>query len=137
LTEPRLHLLLPLASSVIYVFGAVLLKRATAAGVGMWRAAFATNLASAVGFLPLLALGGPGQGWAALWQPAVVALLLVVGQCASLWALTRGDVSVATPVLGDHDRRVRRCHGREHRLWHPRFVERFTGLVGGSLAGIG
>ena len=100
MTEPRLHLLLPLASSLLYVIGAVLLKRATAAGVGMWRAAFATNLASAVGFLPLLALGGPGQGWAAIWQPAVVAMLLVVGQCASLWALTRGDVSVATPVLG-------------------------------------
>jgi len=100
LNESRLHLLLPLASSLIYVLGAVLLKRATASGMGVWRAAFVTNLVSAVGFLPLLALGGPGQGWSMVWQPAVVALLLVVGQCASLWALTRGDVSVATPVLG-------------------------------------
>jgi drug/metabolite transporter (DMT)-like permease len=100
LSEPRLHLLLPLASSLLYVLGAVLLKRATAAGVGLWRAAFVTNLVSAVAFLPLLALGGPGQVWTAIWQPAVVALLLVAGQCSSLWALTRGDVSVATPVLG-------------------------------------
>lgn len=101
MNEPRLHLLLPLASSLLYVLGAVLLKRATAAaGVGLWRAAFVTNLVSAVAFLPLLALGGPGQSWTAIRQPAVVALLLVAGQCASLWALTRGDVSVATPVLG-------------------------------------
>ncbi len=101
MNEPRLHLLLPLASSLLYVLGAVLLKRATAAAdVGLWRAAFVTNLVSAVAFLPLLALGGPGQGWTAIWQPAAVALLLVAGQCASLWALTRGDVSVATPVLG-------------------------------------
>jgi drug/metabolite transporter (DMT)-like permease len=96
----RYHLLLPLASSLLYVLGAVYLKRATQAGAGLWRAAFITNLISALLFLPLLAWGGTLQPWTMLWQPATVAALLVVGQCAALWALTRGDVSVATPVMG-------------------------------------
>ncbi len=96
----RLHLLLPLVSSIIYVVGAVYLKRATQAGAGMWRAAFVTNVLSALIFLPLLLLGGEVPGWGALWQPMAVGALLVVGQCASLWALSRGDVSVATPVMG-------------------------------------
>jgi len=96
----RYHLLLPLASSLLYVLGAVYLKRATQGGVSMWRAAFVSNVVSAVMFLPLLALGGSSQPWTMLWQPAIVAALLVLGQCAALWALTRGDVSVATPVMG-------------------------------------
>lgn len=96
----RYYLLLPLASSLLYVLGAVHLKRATQGGVGMWRAALVSNGVSAVLFLPLWFLGGTGQAWVYLWQPAVVAALLVLGQCASLWALTRGDVSVATPVMG-------------------------------------
>lgn len=96
----RYHLLLPLVSSLLYVLGAVWLKRATMAGVGMWRAAFVSNAVSAVLFLPWLLLGGVDWSWTMLWQPAFVAVLLVLGQCASLWALTRGDVSVATPVMG-------------------------------------
>jgi drug/metabolite transporter (DMT)-like permease len=35
-----------------------------------------------------------------IWQPLLVAVLLVVGQCAVLWSLTCGDVSVATPIMG-------------------------------------
>ena len=96
----RAHLFLPLAASLLYVLGAVYLKRATQGGVGMWRAAFVSNWVSAVLFLPVLALGGTMQPWTVMWQPAVVAALLVLGQCAALWALTLGDVSVATPVMG-------------------------------------
>jgi drug/metabolite transporter (DMT)-like permease len=93
-------LLLPLASSIIYVGGVLLLKRAADLGVGVWRVIFVSNLATAVVFLPLLGLGGPSQTWKLLWQPAVVALLLLFGQVSGFIALTRGDVSVATPLMG-------------------------------------
>ena len=95
-----LHLLLPLLSSVLYVAAAMLLKRAADLGVGVWRTAFVGNIVGAALFTALLALGGPGQPWTMLWQPAVVALLLVAGQCLAYLSLTRGDVSIATPLLG-------------------------------------
>jgi drug/metabolite transporter (DMT)-like permease len=96
----RWHLLFPLCSSLLYVLGAVLLKRATMGGVGVWRAAIAGNLVGALFFMPLWLLGGPGQPVERWWQPAVVALLILIGQCLTLVSLMRGDVSVATPVLG-------------------------------------
>jgi len=92
--------LLPLLSSLIYVGGVLLVKRAADLGVGVWRTVFVANLATTLAFLPLLSLGGPGQPWTMLWQPACVALLLLLGQVSGFLALSRGDVSVATPVLG-------------------------------------
>ncbi len=35
-----------------------------------------------------------------LWQPAVVAVLFILGQVTTLVSLTRGDISVSAPVLG-------------------------------------
>lgn len=96
----RPHLLLPLASSVIYVLGALLVRRAADLGVGLWRTTFVSNTLSALLFLPLKLLGGPGQPITHWWQPAVLAALLVLGQTLGFLALTRGDVTVATPVLG-------------------------------------
>jgi drug/metabolite transporter (DMT)-like permease len=96
----RWHLLFPLLSSLLYVGGALFVKRCAELGVGVWRTAFASNLTSALLFMPLWTLRGPGQPWSELWQPAIVALLLVVGQILGFVALSRGDVSVATPVLG-------------------------------------
>jgi len=87
-------------SSLIYVLGALLVRRAADLGVGLWRTTFVSNTLSAILFLPLKWLGGPGQPSSQLWQPALLALLLVVGQTLGFYALTRGDVTVATPVLG-------------------------------------
>lgn len=96
----RPHLLLPLVSSVIYVLGALLVRRAADLGVGLWRTTFVANTLSALLFLPLKLLGGAGQPASQLWQPALLALLLVLGQTLGFYALTRGDVTVATPILG-------------------------------------
>lgn len=96
----RLHLLLPLLSSWLFVAGSLLVKRTAELGVGAWRTNFVANVATALFFAPLLLLGGPGQPLTALWQPALTAALLVVGQGFAFYALSRGDVSVATPVLG-------------------------------------
>lgn len=93
------HLLIPLASSVGYVAAVLLLKRASAWGVGLWRTTFVSNLAMGVSFAPLWWLGGPGRDAALLWQPALAGALFILGQVATFVAI-EGDVSVATPVLG-------------------------------------
>jgi drug/metabolite transporter (DMT)-like permease len=38
--------------------------------------------------------------WLDYWQPAVAALLFFLGQVFTFKALSRGDVSVTTPVMG-------------------------------------
>jgi drug/metabolite transporter (DMT)-like permease len=94
------HLLIPLTSAMIYVVGAMLLKRSAGLGVGVWRTAFISNLIAALVFQPLLLLGGNWQPLAEYWQPALVGLLFLAGQLLTILSLSKGDVSVATPVLG-------------------------------------
>ena len=95
----RWHLLFPLISSLIYVSGAMWLKRASELGVGVWPATCFSNLITTLFFVPLILMGGNPQPISALWQPGLVSLLLVLGQYFAILALNRGDVSVATPVM--------------------------------------
>lgn len=97
--DRTLPLLLPLAAALLYVFGALLVKRSGDFGVGVWRTAFVSNLTSAIIFQQLLPLGGAFRP-ELLWQPALLAALFVLAQLLNYLALQRGDVSVATPVLG-------------------------------------
>lgn len=94
------HLLFPLVASLLYVAATLFLKRAQQLGAGVLRTTFLANVAVALVFAALLPLGGTGQPWTQLWQPALVAMLFVAGQGLALLALSLGDVSVATPVLG-------------------------------------
>lgn len=100
MTGPLPPLLLPLLAALVYVTGALLLRRAAQGGADAWRMAWAANLLSAVVFSPLLLLGGTLQPLPQWGQPAAVALLFVLGQVFTFRALQSGDVSVATPVLG-------------------------------------
>ena len=95
-----MYLLLPLLSSLLYVGGALFLKQAGGHGVGLWRTTFVANLICGASFNVLWFLGGNFPTVALWWQPAVVALLFFAGQILSFLAIERGDVSVATPVLG-------------------------------------
>jgi len=97
--ERLLPLLLPLTAALLYVVGALLVKRSGDFGVGVWRTAFISNLTSALIFQLLLPLGGTFHT-ELLWQPALVGVLFLLGQLLNYLALQRGDVSVATPVLG-------------------------------------
>jgi drug/metabolite transporter (DMT)-like permease len=99
-TSLPLHLLLPLSSGIVYVVGALLLKRAAELGADMWRTVRVCNFTTALMFAPLTLLGGTIPSWQLCWQPALIALMFVAGQIASLLALKIGDVSIATPVLG-------------------------------------
>jgi drug/metabolite transporter (DMT)-like permease len=94
------YLLMPFASSLLYVFGALYLKEASTRGVGLWRIAVVTNVAFGLVFSLLWLMGGQIPGPSAWFQPAVTAALFLVGQVLALVALQRGDVSVATPVMG-------------------------------------
>lgn len=94
-----LPVLLPLVAAMVYVIGALLAKRSAELGSGVWRTAFVSNLVSAVFFAFLLPLGGTFHA-DLLWQPALVAVFYLLGQLLNFLALQKGDVSVATPVMG-------------------------------------
>jgi drug/metabolite transporter (DMT)-like permease len=91
---------LPLLGAFVFTISALLLKRASELGAGLWRTAFVCNCAGALLFSSLLAFGGPPVRVELLWQPLCVALCLFAGMLAQFLALEKGDVSVAVPVLG-------------------------------------
>ncbi len=93
-------IVLPLLGAFVFTISALLLKRASALGAGLWRTAFVCNLAGALLFSTLLAFGGPPVRVGLLWQPLCVALCLFAGMLSQFLALEKGDVSVAVPVLG-------------------------------------
>jgi drug/metabolite transporter (DMT)-like permease len=94
------HLVYPLVSSAMFAVAALLMKRALAEGIGLWRISAVSIWVMAAMSLPLLWLAR-GQ-WPALpWhQPCLVAAVFVAAQLLTLMALGRGEVSVATPLLG-------------------------------------
>jgi len=92
--------LFPLLAATLYAFGALVLKRSSDLGVGVWRTTFVANLIVAALFSLLWLLGGPPVDRELLWQPGVIAACLFVGQLSQFIALEKGDVSVAVPVFG-------------------------------------
>lgn len=95
-----MHLIYPLISSVLYVVAALFMKQAAERKVGIWRSAFVCNWITAGLFLLILPLGGQIPDSSHWHEPFLVALLFFAGQLLTFVALDRGDVSVATPVLG-------------------------------------
>ncbi len=92
--------LFPLIAALLYAFGALVLKRSSDLGVGLWRTTFVANLIVAALFSFLWLLGGPPLEIVDLWKPGVIAMCLFVGQISQFLALEKGDVSVAVPVFG-------------------------------------
>ena len=99
MTADTAPFLLPLCAALIYVISALLIKRASAFGLGVWRTTFVANFIVAAVNSLLLLLGGNFHA-ELLWQPALIGALLVGGQLLQFFALERGDVSVAVPVFG-------------------------------------
>ena len=93
------HLLLPLLASILFVFGLMFSKRASALGVNAWTVTFCANQWAALVFSVLWLRDDPGQPWTMLWQPLVIGVLYILGQGFTFLALERGDVSIATPVF--------------------------------------
>jgi drug/metabolite transporter (DMT)-like permease len=90
----------PLIAALLYAFGAMVLKRSSDLGIGLWRTTFVANLIVATLFSLLWLLPGHPVERELLWQPGVIALCLFVGQLSQFLALEKGDVSVAVPIFG-------------------------------------
>jgi len=91
--------ILALLAGVLYAVAALLIKRSAEQGVGVWRIAFVSNITIAILFQSLWFLGGE-LPWHLWWQPVIIAFGFVAGQWLTFLSLERGDVSVATPVMG-------------------------------------
>lgn len=98
--KDSLHLLFPMAAGVGYAVAALMLKRAMAFGVGPWRLTFFSNWAMGLVALPLILVPvAPAEGL--VWHlPIWTAITFFGGQIFTFLALFRGDVSVATPLMG-------------------------------------
>ena len=94
------HLLFPLFSSVVFVLGMVLGKRAITAGASPWTSTFLANVWLAVIWAVIGICRGEWLPLAAWWQAALVGMAFVGGQMFSFLAFQHGDVSVATPIFG-------------------------------------
>jgi drug/metabolite transporter (DMT)-like permease len=96
------EVMIPLCCAFTYVIAALMLKRASALGVGAWRIGFLANWAMLLAFLPwaFLQPGATGPLPTAYWQPLLNAVLFFGGQLFMLLSLQNGDVSVNTSVMG-------------------------------------
>lgn len=95
-----IHLLLPLAASLLFVCGLLFVKRASQSGIGPWTVTMLTNFWAALLFSFVWIRGGEIPPWHDWWQPCVVAGLYILGQIFTFAAIEHGDVSVATPIFG-------------------------------------
>jgi drug/metabolite transporter (DMT)-like permease len=93
-------LILPLALGFMYSAAAMAFKRAMAEGLGIRRIVLYSNLATAILLVPLLSLAHKPQPGASFYQPLITGLVFFIGMVLNIAALQRGDVSVATPLLG-------------------------------------
>jgi drug/metabolite transporter (DMT)-like permease len=100
MTRPLLATILPLLSALGYAFAALMLKRATERGAGPWRITFITNWVAATVFTPWWFAPHLPFTWSNLFHAVVCGTAFFIGQIFTFLALSRGDVSVATPVLG-------------------------------------
>lgn len=95
----RAYLLLPLTAAFLYALGAIAAKAAGSRGVDFIRITVVSNWVSALFFLVFVR---PGEGmWPVnWWQPVLIGLGFLGGQLLTFVALRRGDVSLATPLMG-------------------------------------
>jgi len=98
--SPAISMLIPLASGLGYAVAALMLKRG-GEGAGPWRVTFVANMVIAAVFSVGWFIPAPHPATLASIQHAAISgALFFFGQIFTFLALTRGDVSVATPVLG-------------------------------------
>lgn len=95
-----IHLLLPLAASLLFVLGMLFIKRAAENGATPWTTTFLANQWAALVFSAFWFLPGEDPSSSQLWQPTIIAALYILGQVFTFSAIEHGDVSVATPVFG-------------------------------------
>ncbi len=94
-------LLIPFVAGIVYSVASLLIKRAAEHGVGPWRTAFVCNLSVAILAAPFLLQGGDiPLPWGEWPQLVIVGTTFLVGQIFTFYAIERGALSIATPILG-------------------------------------
>jgi drug/metabolite transporter (DMT)-like permease len=93
-------LMLALICALLYTAASLFLKGAIERGATSAQVSLVTNLTIALITQPLWLFDRPEVPNAPLWQPLFCSLFLFGGQIFTFAALSRGDVSVATPLLG-------------------------------------
>ncbi|HET9524319.1 MAG TPA: DMT family transporter [Terrimicrobiaceae bacterium] len=89
-----------LGSAFVYTIAALCIKRALSGGATVWQVNFAANMAMALLYLPFWVGVDFPRLLAQGYKPIVAAITFFVGQLFTFAALRKGDVSVATPLLG-------------------------------------
>lgn len=92
-------IVIPLCSALGYTFAAMALKRAMDGG-HPWRVLFIVNLIGAVLFQTWLLHGGGPFTAANITHAVLAGTAFFIGQVFTFVAISRGDISIATPVLG-------------------------------------
>lgn len=92
-------IVIPLCSAVGYTFAAMMLKRAMDGG-HPWRVLFIVNLMGAVLFQSWLLHGGNPLTAEHITHAMLAGTAFFIGQVLTFIAISRGDISIATPVLG-------------------------------------
>ncbi len=92
-------IIIPLCSAVGYTLAAMALKRAMDGG-HPWRVLFIVNLIGAVLFQTLLLHGGEVFTSSNVIHAILAGTAFFFGQVFTFIAISRGDISIATPVLG-------------------------------------
>jgi drug/metabolite transporter (DMT)-like permease len=96
----RWYLILPLFSAFLYAIAALSQKQAIAAGYGPWRMSALTTWAIGIPFVPLIFLEDTLSLPDPIWPAVLCGVLFLSGQMLTIIAITKGEVSVATPVMG-------------------------------------
>ena len=94
------YLLFPLASALGYALSVLFLKRAMEEGAGVLRTGFVANIAMGILFLPILLAAEWKLSVDNWYAPAITSVFFFLGQIFTILALRKGDVSVATPLMG-------------------------------------
>lgn len=92
-------IVIPLCSAVGYTFAAMALKRAMDGG-HPWRVLFIVNLIGAALFQTWLFHGGQPYAPVHVLHAVLAGTAFFIGQVFTFIAISRGDISIATPVLG-------------------------------------
>lgn len=87
-------------SAIVYTVGALCAKRSLASGATVWQVNFAANMAMSLLYLPFWLGADLSKLWTDGYRPVLTAAAFFTGQLFTFAALRKGDVSVATPLLG-------------------------------------
>ncbi len=98
--DGSLHLLFPLLSSLLFVWGAIFAKQSALRGTSPYTNTMLSNVTLALFWAGVGLVRGDGLPMTAWGPAAAIAFAFVVGQLCTYLAFQLGDVSLATPIFG-------------------------------------